>query len=163
MTMKLTLTAFAATCLLSGAAYAADDAAFLQDAIKGSIAEVKMGELAQQKSEHPGIDAFAQELITDHSAAAEQAASLAATAGTEVPSAPKEEAQKMYDHLSQLSGAEFDKAFVEHMIEGHQKEIATFEAQSKEGEGQVARFATATLPTLEKHLQHAESLAAQVK
>ena len=45
------------------------------------------------------------------------------------------------------------------MIEGHQKEIATFSEQAKgSNESDVTELAAKTLPTLQKHLQIAQSL-----
>ena len=43
------------------------------------------------------------------------------------------------------------------MVEDHKNDIKEFEAQAK-GTDDVARFAKDTLPTLQKHLQTAQSL-----
>jgi len=43
------------------------------------------------------------------------------------------------------------------MAEDHQKDIGDFQEQAK-AQGPVAQFAQQTLPTLQKHLQMAQSL-----
>jgi putative membrane protein len=96
-------------------------------------------------------------LVQDHSAANEKAMSLAQTQGVTPPTAPKPEAKKEYDRMSKLNGAAFDKEFAKHMVADHKKDIAEFQAQAK-GTDDVASFAKDTLPTLQKHLQTAQSL-----
>ena len=59
--------------------------------------------------------------------------------------------------LSKPNGDAFDKEFAKHMVADHKEDIAEFEAQAK-GSDEVASFAKDTLPTLQKHLQTAQSL-----
>ena len=63
--------------------------------------------------------------------------------------------------LQQLSGRDFDHEFIRVMVEDHQKDIAEFKKEAGEGHGPVEQLAAQTLPTLEKHLQMAQSLSAQ--
>ncbi|WP_284736109.1 DUF4142 domain-containing protein [Dongia deserti] len=132
---------------------------FLKEAIQGSMAEVQIGELAQKNGESEDVRAFGATLVEDHSQSLEKATDLAKDVGVSVPDEPKPEAQKEFEELQSLSGAEFDKAFAEHMVMNHQKEIEKYEEQSQSGEGEVAEFASATLPTLRQHLEAARNLA----
>jgi len=45
------------------------------------------------------------------------------------------------------------------MVKDHKKEIATYEKGSKKQNDPAAAYAAETLPTLQKHLQTANSLA----
>lgn len=128
--------------------------AFLTDAIQGNLAEISMGQLAQKNGGSDGVRSFGQMLVQDHSAANEKAKSLAQAQGVTLPTAPKPEAKTEFDRLSKLNGDNFDKEFAKH----HKKDIDEFEAQAKGGD-EVASFAKDTLPTLQKHLQTAQSLA----
>ena len=139
-------------------AAASIDSAFLTDAIKGDNSEVAMGQLAQQMGASQGVKDFGKTLATDHAAAKDQAAVLAQQAGMTVPTEMKDEAKAGLEKLKGLSGDAFDKAFVQMMIEDHQKDIAKFE-QEADGDGQTAALAMETLPTLKKHLEIAQSLA----
>ena len=81
---------------------------------------------------------------------------LAKAQGLTLPTEPKPEAKKEFDRLSKLTGKD-DKAFVTPMVADHKKDISEFEVQAK-GSDDVATFAKATLPTLQKHLRTAQSL-----
>jgi len=63
----------------------------------------------------------------------------------------------MYDHLSKMNGAQFDKAFAQGMVKDHKEDIAKYQKEAK-GKGALAGFAQQTLPVLQKHLQTAQSL-----
>jgi putative membrane protein len=58
-----------------------------------------------------------------------------------------------------LSGAEFDKGFVEAAVNDHQKAIALFENEASRGtDAQLKAFASKQLPTLRAHLKQAQDL-----
>jgi putative membrane protein len=141
----------------------AEDSKFLQDAIQTDIAEVKLGELALQRSNDDGVRDFAHRLQTDHSGSMQQAAALAKDLGTRIPSAPSDEAQQHYASLAKLSGREFDAAFVNHMVAGHREALAKFGEQTQANpnaapNAAIAELAAKTLPTLKEHLAMAETL-----
>jgi putative membrane protein len=61
-------------------AWAADVAAggkFIKEAIQGNLAEVKAGQLAQQKGASQGVKDFGTALVSDHQAANESATRIA--------------------------------------------------------------------------------------
>ena len=134
------------------------DKTFLKDAIQGNLGEVSLGQLAQKNGNTEGVRNFGQMLVQDHSASNEKATSLAKKEGVTLPTEPKPEAKEEQDRLSKLSGDAFDKEFVNYMVKDHQKDIKEFEKQAK-GNDDVASFAKDTLPTLQRHLQTAQSLA----
>jgi putative membrane protein len=144
---------------LATSSWAADQSTFLQDAIAGSMAEVQLGQLAQQNGSSADVKSFGQTLVTDHSKAMDQAAALAKSMSVQVPTEPTPEAQKEYQKLHSLKGAEFDKEFAQHMVSDHEKDIKKFEEEAL-GAGQVAQFAKATLPTLQTHLDMAKKIEA---
>jgi len=96
-------------------------------------------------------------LVDDHTASNTKATSIAQANGVTPPTEPKAADKKKYDELKKLSGAEFDRAFKQAMVEGHKQAIAKFETVSK-GNDDIAKFAQDTLPTLRKHLETAQSL-----
>jgi putative membrane protein len=75
------------------------------------------------------------------------------------PTQPNQKQRATYDRLSQLSGAQFDRAFARAMVEDHQNDIREFEKEAKKMNDPAADFAKATLPTLHKHLEQAQALA----
>ncbi|MGN8054909.1 DUF4142 domain-containing protein [Pedobacter sp. 22163] len=63
------------------------------------------------------------------------------------------------EKLNKLSGASFDKAYVEMMITDHQNAVALFEKASKSTDNDVKAYANKYLPVLKKHLKHIQALA----
>jgi putative membrane protein len=151
----------ATAVVLAVAARAEDveDSKFLQNAIQSNIAEVKMSELALQRSNDDEVRDFAHRLQTDHSVSMQQTTALAKDLGTNIPSTPTAEAQEHYASLAKLSGQEFDGAFVNHMVAAHRESIAKFDQEARANPNQaIADFAAKTLPTLKQHLATGEAL-----
>jgi len=131
---------------------------FLVDAIRGDLAEVKLGELAQQRGESEGVREYGKMLAEDHSKAGKMAADLAKDMKVTPPTQPTSEQLQKYAALERLSGAEFDREFAAAMVKDHQEDIAKYEKQANGGDSKVAKLAEETVPTLEHHLAAAQSL-----
>jgi putative membrane protein len=131
---------------------------FLTDAMQGDVSEVKMGQLAEKNGGSAEMKDFGKTLVTDHSKAGEQVKATAQRVGVTVKEQPSSEAQKDYDKLSKLKGADFDKEFARMSVEDHQKDIAKFQKEADAKDGPASDLAQQQLPTLKKHLQMAQSL-----
>lgn len=131
---------------------------FLTDAVRGDLAEVKLGELAQQKGQSEGVREFGEMLVEDHSKAMKQTAELAKDLSVIPPAQPTAEQTQKHDALARLSGAEFDQQFAAEMVKGHEEEIAKYEKQAQAGNSKVAELAEDLLPTLKEHLAAAQRL-----
>jgi putative membrane protein len=155
----LTCVALAALLGSTAAALAASqaDRTFMTKAIQGDMAEVQMGQLAQQKGQTDAVKSFGQMLVTDHQANQQKAEDLAKQIGVRAPTAPSAEQKADYDHLAKLSGTAFDRHFASMMVADHKKDVQAFKREAK-NKDQVAQFANETLPTLQKHLDAAEKL-----
>jgi len=132
--------------------------AFMQKAIAGNLAEIKVGELAQQKGATEGVRHFGTVLEEDHSKANQQAMTAASSMGVTPPAAPTPKEQAVYQRLASLSGKEFDRAFVKAMVKDHKKDIAEYEKEARSTNSPAANYAQQTLPDLHKHLKLAEAL-----
>jgi putative membrane protein len=152
-----TTTAMATTTGQTGgtsSALSPDDKEFLSKAGMGGLFEVEAGRLALQKAENPDVKAYAQRIVTDHSKANAELAQLATAKGTALPTELDGELEERIQHLSSLSGEEFDKAYMQHMTPDHQKDIAEFErAASGAADSDVKAWAAKVLPALREHLK----------
>jgi putative membrane protein len=142
----------------ASAALAKTDSSFLTDAIQINLAEIAVGDLAQKNGGSDDVKAFGKMLVDDHTASNQKATSLAQANGVTAPNEPKPADKEAQQHLATLSGPEFDREFAKAMVKGHKEAIGKFEAASK-GNDDVAKFAQETLPTLQKHLEQAQSIA----
>jgi putative membrane protein len=134
------------------------DEMFIKDAMQGDLAEVNMGKLAQEKAQSQGVKDFGKMLEQDHGEHAQKVQSKAQELGVTAPQHPNATQKSMHDRLSKLSSAQFDEQFVKAMITDHKKDIAEYEKEAK-SKSPLSDFAKETLPTLEHHLQTAETLA----
>ncbi|WPU95716.1 DUF4142 domain-containing protein [Mucilaginibacter sabulilitoris] len=131
-----------------------DDAKFAVAAANGGIAEVELGTLAQQKAVNQKVKDFGGMMVSDHSKANEEMKALAKSKGITLPTKIDSDEQKVKDNLSSKSGADFDKAYVDNMIEDHKNDIKEFEDATKNlKDPDLKAFAVKTLPTLKMHLE----------
>ncbi len=133
------------------------DKTFVKQAIQADLAEVQMGKLAQQNGQSEAVKQFGQKLVSDHSANADKAKQLAEQIGLTPPSEPSAKQQAEYKKMSKLSGAKFDREFARGMVKDHKADVAKFKKEGQKS-GPVADFAKQTVPTLEQHLQMAQSI-----
>ena len=142
-----------------GIASAQDKASqkFIKEAAEGNLAEVQMGQMAQQNGQSADVKSFGQMLAQDHGQANQQLSSVAGNMGVQMPTEPNRKQKADYAKMAKMSGAKFDKAFAQHMVADHKKDIRDFEKQSKKNDA-AGQFAQQTLPVLRKHLETAQSL-----
>jgi putative membrane protein len=152
----------AAGLALLGSAWAQSDAAatkFLSDAVRGNIAEVKMGELALQRGRSKEVRDFGETLVDDHTMGLQKTSALAKTLGVIPPTEPSADAIKKHESLSKLSGDDFDRAFASHMVMAHEQAIAKYSEAARDGANpQVAELANDALATLQEHLETAQEI-----
>ena len=141
-----------------------DDAKFAVAAANGGMAEVELGQLAQQKAANSEVKNFGAMMVTDHTKANNEMTALAKSKGIILPAAIDTDEQKVKDDLSSKSGADFDKAYVSNMIDDHKKDIKEFEDASKNcKDADLKAFAAKTLPTLKMHLAAIQKIHDSVK
>ena len=133
---------------------------FLTKAIEGNYAEVEMGKLAQQNGGSDAVKAFGKMLETDHGNANQKAMQVAQSQNMTPPSGPNKQQKADHDKMAKMNGAAFDRMFAEHMVKDHKKDIAEYQKAAK-AKGAAGQYAGDTLPTLQKHLNTAQSLQKQ--
>jgi putative membrane protein len=139
------------------------DRNFITKAAEGGMAEVELGKLATQKAQDPQVKQFGQRMVDDHSKANEKLKQVAASKNVTLPSESSKDAKREEDKLNKLSGEKFDKEYMSHMVSDHKKDVSEFRSASKSKDADVKQFASETLPTLEQHLQMAESIHKSTK
>ena len=155
--------AFLGVLGISRAIYAAPatgaDSQFAMKAAQGGLAEVQMGQLAESKGNSDSIREFGKRMVNDHSKANEQLKQIAQQESINLPVDMNRMDQATYDRLSKLSGAEFDREYAKLMVKDHEKDVAEFQKESRDGEDDsIKTFATQILPTLKEHLQLAKQM-----
>ena len=141
------------------AALAPPDEAFIKVAAQHAMTEIRLGEVAKTKAARLEVKELGEMLASDHSKANEALRKLAEAKGVTIPDNLTAEYQDSVDRFNQLSGREFDKAFMDEMVAGHEKSVAAFEAALKAAQdSELKAFLEKTLPTLREHLKRCQVL-----
>jgi putative membrane protein len=139
------------------------DQHFMKEAAQGGQAEVTLGQMAAKQAANEDVKKFGQRMVDDHSKANKELKSLAASEGVTLPTDMDEKAKAVQQRLAKLSGAEFDRAYMEEMVKDHKKDVAEFEHEATQGhDSEVKNWAAKTVPTLKDHLDSAQNTAEKV-
>jgi putative membrane protein len=137
----------------STAAVAPGDKRFVEKAASAGMAEVQAAQLAEQKTQDPKVKEFAQQMITDHSAANKQLQTIAEQKGLTIPTALDAKDQKQLDKLQNLTGAKFDRAYMKDQARDHEEVLKLLQKEAKNGkDADLKSFADQTIPTIQKHI-----------
>lgn len=147
----------------AGDAVARQDRRFVEKATADGMAEVELGKLAQTQAASDEVKRFGERMVQDHTRAGDELSTLATGKGLKPPAELPREHRRHYDRLAKLNGAEFDRAYARRMVDDHRKAVSLFESQSRSGhDADLRAFAARTLPTLQQHLQAAQTLNTSV-
>ncbi len=136
--------------------------AFAERAASGNQFEIQSSELALIKNPSPEVQAFAEQMIADHTAAGEKMMAAAEADGITVPRALMPDHQAQLDALTETAEDSFGEAYLSAQAAAHNEAVALYQGYSQGGEeGRLKAFATETLPTLESHLMHVEPMVTQ--
>jgi len=123
------------------------------------LAEVELGQIAAQKATDPQVKEFAKRMVDDHSKANDKLKQVASTKNLPLPNDLPSDAKREADKLNELSGTQFDKEYMKDMLSDHKKDVSLFRSTAKSAkDSDVKQFASETLPTLEQHLQMAQTI-----
>jgi putative membrane protein len=123
------------------------------------MTEVKLGQIAQDKGMSQRIKDFGAMMVKDHTAAGDELKNLAERKNVTLPGTVSNDHQKKIDDLNKKSGKDFDKAYIDAMVDGHQSTVNDFEKTSKNTkDADVKAWVDKTLPTLRMHLDSARAI-----
>ena len=135
------------------------DENFAKKAAEGGMAEVKLGQLAEEKGSSPAVKNFGRRMVQDHSKANNELKDVTSKENIPLPNEMDKSDQATYDRLSKLSGDAFDRAYARDMVKDHSKDVSEFQKEAKNGKDEsIKNFAAQTLPTLQNHLGQARQM-----
>jgi putative membrane protein len=140
------------------------DRRFLQEMSEGNRAEVQLGRMAEQKASNPRVKEFGQRMANDHSKLQNQLSDFASARKVVLPSSTTTEQQNMVTQLSGLSGEQFDRQYMQTMMQEHQKDIAKVQQlMASTQDPAMEDLARRMLPFLENHVRIAEHIAGELR
>lgn len=135
------------------------DRMFVKKAIRGNNGEIDAAKLALTKSSNDQVKQFAQKMVDDHTKMLEDLHQVAQQESIKYMDKPSATGMQLHTKLEGLSGAAFDKAYIDGMVKDHQGDVRDFTKESTSGTDEATKdAATKSLPTIKEHLQMVEGL-----
>ena len=129
------------------------DAEFLVEATEINLKEIKLGQLAQQEGTIPEVRNLGKMMIDAHTNAQNEIEGLAAKKQISLPDSITDKGKEAYAKLREKKIADFDKAYCDMMVKGHEKAIEKFEKAAADcKDTEIKAWAKSMLPTLRDHL-----------
>ena len=156
--------ALAIAAVSSAAAQGAGgDQAFVTKIGGVSMGEVELGMLALDKFSSRDVKGFAQRMIDEHRKSGDELKAIATRKNLSWPAGPSADAKALKDRLSKLSGAAFDRAYIDAMVSGHREVLGMMKAEIQIGaDPELKAFASKAASTVEAHLTHALDVQKEV-
>jgi putative membrane protein len=150
-------------------AQAPNDAQIASIVVTANTVDIDAGKLAESKSSNAEVKSFAQRMITDHSGVNKSAVDLVTKLKVTPQDNPTSESlksggEKNVASLKGLSGAAFDKAYIDHEVTYHQQVLdavdKTLIPSAKNEE--LKALLVKVRPAFVAHLDHAKMIQAQL-
>lgn len=139
------------------------DRDFVEEHLAMGHAEVELGRLAEERATHADVKEFAAMMVREHQAAGEElkriASGAAASTTTPMRNEVDEELAELREEMSKLTGRDFDRRYIDEMIEDHEDAIDDLENKAERASHpEVKAWAAKTLPSVRQHLERAKSI-----
>lgn len=146
---------------------------FALQASKRGAAEVELGTLAAQRATRAEVKAFGQMMVREHTRKSEALQQAVALHGVELSKELPDESEELMARLQALTGAEFDREYMQAMVDAHQEMKAMVEGRLNDArrmttsksqlELAVDQWTQNALPGVEQHLARARQISAVLK
>jgi len=168
-----TIALFNALFLAAGTAFAQgaapSDAQIAHIVVTANQVDIDAGKLAESKAANGDVKAFGKQMVTDHSGVNKQATDLVKKLKVTPEDNPtskslKSGGEENVKHLKTLSGAQFDKAYVDHEVTYHEQVLAAIDqtlvpnAKNEELKALIVKVR----PAFVAHLDHAKMIQAKL-
>lgn len=175
MTMKKNLAPILFALLAAGplgAAHAAgpNDAQIAAIVVAANTVDIDAGKLAEKKTKNKEVRAFAKQMVADHSGVNKQAVALVkklhvTPEANDTSNSLTQGGESTRDRLKGLSGAEFDKAYVDNEVSYHQTVLDALDKTliPSATNAELKGLLTKVRPAFVAHLDHAKHIQAQLK
>ena len=153
----------AATCWAQGGA--PNDAQIAAIVVTANQVDIDAGKLAESKGQSKAVKDFGKMMVTDHTGVNKQASELVKKLGVtpeenDTSRALKKGGDENLANLKKLSGAAFDKAYIDHEVAYHQQVLDAVDktlipsAKNAELKGLIEKVR----PAFVAHLEHAKQV-----
>jgi len=135
------------------------DQAFVEDTLKSNDTQVQLSQLAQQKASSGDVKDFSQKMIQIHTQFNQQLMPLAKQLQVSQNQKPSKQEKKEIAALEQLSGADFDSAYLQAMAHEQAHCLKEFKDEEKAQNPNIQKTAQMDEPILTQHYQILQKIA----
>jgi len=130
------------------------DADFVVNTVAANYAELKLAQLAQNRSKDTEIKDLAKMLEKDHNKVISDLKSFASKNGIVIPTEEtNDDMDEINDLAAESDAGKFDEKWCEELADRHEKTIDKFEKRLSRSEDlELQNWINATLPSLRNHL-----------
>lgn len=135
----------------------------VQKGLESGNAELSLSKLALRNSHNKEIMSYAKLMVDDHTAAAKDLKKIAKSQGLKTLDSLSATHTQAMAALSKKVGNDFDKDYIQAMVQDHEQTIATLKTGLDNSDKQVRDFANGMLPKIQAHLKEANDICAKLK
>lgn len=140
------------------------DSEFAVKAADAGLSEIELGKLALEKAADQRVKDFAKKMVDDHEKANDELMAIAVRHQITLPPAVSKDQADKQRKLREKTAADFDKEYLDIMVDDHGKVVSLFEdASSDLDNADLKLFASKTLPTLKSHHTEAEAIRDSIR
>ena len=155
----------------------AGDRDFVDESLSAGTAEVELGRIAQQRAADAEVKQFAEMMVRDHTQAADSLTQISQQHAIQTRSAMQEHHRDLMERLSKVQGADFDREYMDAMVDGHENMVDHLQTRASEDrfgenkgtvrpegsdnpvEASLNQWAANALPTTRRHLEEARRIS----
>lgn len=144
----------------SNAPLSAADNALMMEVAKGGMMQLEVSRLASGKTTNDAVRMLAQAEVDEQTGLSAKLGEIAAAKGVTLPTTPDADLQAMLTRMQGLSGADFDRVYVQESgVNGHQKlDGVMSKVKANASDRSLKDVAKAAHPLVKTHLKAAQDM-----
>jgi putative membrane protein len=141
-----------------------DASKFLVKSYESGMYEIQLSQLAATNGLDADVKNLAAGFVTAHTAINDKINAIAKSANFILPVALNADHQKDLLEMTKLTGADFDKKYINTIVGGHEKSVDNYkDAYKNLAPSDTKNLAGETLPKIEDHLAMAKQVQKRIK
>jgi len=158
------IAAFAQTASKYTGPLALGDRMLLYQLAQEDMSEINLAKLATEKSTNPQVQSYANSILDNDPTLGQEAKIIAAQKKVTVPYIVNTEQKARFDRLSELAGADFDKAYMQYEAQKQQQDLQLVQQAANAAQDQdVKNYAMNETPIVLKAAQTAKAIVSSLE
>lgn len=137
------------------------DQRFINEVAQDGMAKIAIAKLALQNAKSDDVRKYAEQVLADYGNANATLYDIATQQFIQLPNTLNDKQLDSFDALSKLQGADFDKAYMQMVMKGQEKDLSRLKQEAAKGNNQtLINWAREMVPTVEDNGKAAKKIHA---